>query len=537
MDAGQDFNPPAEVKRQTRAPTEAKPTVGVKPLTGGQFKPLEVVISGAGPAGLLLAHYLLEKGGGRFRVSLFDWRDDPRRARDSTDPGIRRYSIGLGMRGAAAIAPIPGLWGALQAAGTPVTAFTFTMFGRSFTLRMPPEWNPPLAIDRMELCAGLLEELLGRHAPGGSSDLLSVTFDARCTGADLRGHVATFEDASGAKSETRQVPYDLLVGADGVRSRVRLAMMEQTWGFDVEQRTIDIATVITYIQAPEGIIPGTILRIPALPKCKNLGVFLFPGTKDRLCLTMGWSDTCPPEEWLSIKDAKEAKAFLDSQIPWMKDVSEEAVEDLRAQTPFLTTVVKCSRYHDAAAAVALLGDAAHATPPFIGQGCNVALEDAATLAHLLLRAAGVNADDETALRLAKLEPLKDLDAPATTREQARARLPAALEVYSALRVPEGHALVDLSESRAAFSTSARVRMAVREIWKNFLLFASRGFFRGPVRSQAGGTTDPLAEILERNKGEVRSVLDSNKRIREEWLKKQREKKMKAGLAVLVDQEA
>lgn len=68
-------------------------------------------------------------------------------------------------------------------------------------------------------------------------------------------------------------------------------------------------------------------------------MFLFPGTKDRLCLTMGWSDTCPPEEWLSIKDAEEAKAFLDSQIPWMKDVPKEAVEDLRAQTPFLTTVV------------------------------------------------------------------------------------------------------------------------------------------------------------------------------------------------------
>lgn len=57
------------------------------------------------------------------------------------------------------------------------------------------------------------------------------------------------------------------------------------------------------------------------------------------------------------------------------------------------------------------------------------------------------------------------EALATTREQARARLPAALEVYSALRVPEGHALVDLSESRAAFSTRARIRMAIGEIWK------------------------------------------------------------------------
>jgi cation diffusion facilitator CzcD-associated flavoprotein CzcO len=39
---------------------------------------LKVVIIGAGPSGLLLAHYLLEKGAGRFRVSLHDAKEDPR---------------------------------------------------------------------------------------------------------------------------------------------------------------------------------------------------------------------------------------------------------------------------------------------------------------------------------------------------------------------------------------------------------------------------------------------------------------------------
>jgi 2-polyprenyl-6-methoxyphenol hydroxylase-like FAD-dependent oxidoreductase len=68
--------------------------------------------------------------------------------------------------------------------------------------------------------------------------------------------------------------------------------------------------------------------------------------------------------------------------------------------------VKCSRYHDAAGAVALVGDAAHATPPFIGQGCNVALEDAAALAHLLLAATGVRACDETAARLVSALPVR-----------------------------------------------------------------------------------------------------------------------------------
>jgi cation diffusion facilitator CzcD-associated flavoprotein CzcO len=41
-------------------------------------EPMRVVIIGAGPSGLLLAHYLLEKGNGRFRVSIHEAREDPR---------------------------------------------------------------------------------------------------------------------------------------------------------------------------------------------------------------------------------------------------------------------------------------------------------------------------------------------------------------------------------------------------------------------------------------------------------------------------
>lgn len=63
-----------------------------------------------------------------------------------------------------------------------------------------------------------------------------MTFNARCTGADLRSHVATFQDVSDTKREPWKAQYDVLVGADGVRSRVRLAMLEEAWGFDVEQR-------------------------------------------------------------------------------------------------------------------------------------------------------------------------------------------------------------------------------------------------------------------------------------------------------------
>lgn len=45
---------------------------------GAPPEPMRVVIVGAGPSGLLLAHYLLEKGNGRFSVSIHEAREDPR---------------------------------------------------------------------------------------------------------------------------------------------------------------------------------------------------------------------------------------------------------------------------------------------------------------------------------------------------------------------------------------------------------------------------------------------------------------------------
>ena len=67
--------------------------------------------------------------------------------------------------------------------------------------------------------------------------------------------------------------------------------------------------------------------------------------------------------------------------------------------------------------VALLGDAAHSTGGASGQGCNSALQDAAALADALLETGGDVAG--------------------------------ALERYGNERVPEGHALLDLSVGPSA----------------------------------------------------------------------------------------
>ena len=57
-----------------------------------------------------------------------------------------------------------------------------------------------------------------------------------------------------------------------------------------------------------------------------------------------------------------------------------SVRQFLEQRPAVNYVNKLSRYHDAASSIVVVGDAAHCTGGASGQGCNSALEDAATLA-------------------------------------------------------------------------------------------------------------------------------------------------------------
>jgi kynurenine 3-monooxygenase len=72
-----------------------------------------VVIIGAGPAGLLLAHYLLRRS--NYHIDIYERRPDPRLADVSKD---RTFPISLQERGRKAIRAIVGLEEAIAAQST-----------------------------------------------------------------------------------------------------------------------------------------------------------------------------------------------------------------------------------------------------------------------------------------------------------------------------------------------------------------------------------------------------------------------------------
>ncbi|MBW4491202.1 MAG: FAD-dependent monooxygenase [Trichocoleus desertorum ATA4-8-CV12] len=183
------------------------------------ISPQNVVIVGAGPAGLLLAHYLLQR---HYRVAIYDNRPDPRQA----DPDQRRsFPISLQSRGQKALQGIPGL----EAAIAQHSVFCRgTCVHRKGAFRSIPRKNPVLTIDRNCLVLVLLEQLSDRYR---DPEQLRLTFDCTCEGLNRDEQTVSFQSNAG---ERIVVSYDRLIGADGARSRVRTAL-EQSYGLQCEQ--------------------------------------------------------------------------------------------------------------------------------------------------------------------------------------------------------------------------------------------------------------------------------------------------------------
>lgn len=161
---------------------------------------MNVVIVGAGPAGLFLAHQLLALSPNR-TVQIYDSNPNPT---DSEAFDSRGYGLGLGARVQHWLRSIEGLGKQLTSEGI--------------------EFNPGglILIPRPQLCALLLQTLLTRY--GNQSDVnarLSVNFNASVVEVDLTQHKLMIEHESGSEP----VAYDLLVRADGVHSTIRSAMI------------------------------------------------------------------------------------------------------------------------------------------------------------------------------------------------------------------------------------------------------------------------------------------------------------------------
>lgn len=204
--------------------------------------------------------------------------------------------------------------------------------------------------------------LAGRLAQLNVSIHLGTTLKSLVPGSDTTRATAVLSDGTSGD-------YDLVLGADGVRSQVREfiypGITPRKTGFGIWRSVHDRPADLD-------------VKIMMMGTRKRLGIM--PISDDKLYIfgTIAESDDTwyPPEQWPELMRAKFAefghpvRQFLD-QLSHDSEILYTAVDEVAAPLP----------WHKGR--VLLIGDSAHASTPFMGQGGAMAIEDAVVLARML----------------------------------------------------------------------------------------------------------------------------------------------------------
>lgn len=312
-----------------------------------------VLVIGGGAAGTATAILLVERG---VAVDLVEAKAD------ATTAGSGITLQGNALR----VLRQLGVWESVRAAGYAFNSVGLRTPDGALFAEIPdvrtggPDLPATVGMPRPDLARVLLDR--------ATSLGVKVRFSTTCTELDQddTGVRVTFSDGSHRH-------YDLVVGADGVRSWTRRAL-----GVPLETRPTGMGIWRAFTHRPASVtrtdlVYGGPCHIAGYcpTGADSLYAYLVEDATDRGALT-------PDERLAAMRDL--AAGY---HGPW--DEIREHLTDPRAvnytwfETHFLEGPWHRGR-------VVLIGDAVHACPPTLAQGAAQALEDAAVLAELLLAA-------------------------------------------------------------------------------------------------------------------------------------------------------
>ena len=294
------------------------------------------------------------------------------------------------------------------------------------------------------------------------SEQVKIHFGCECTHIDDATKTITLQ--SSVNSFTAD--YDLLVGADGANSPVRDCLQEQGT-VECNATYVSDAYKSLYLErlnhdlelelAPDRIHTsnlGNNIRTILVPQPENKlnGVIIFPANSN-------------PFEKLATK--AEVLDYFQENCPVFAPLMPESEAEALLKRPVgRVLTVRCDRFDDGDSLL-LIGDAAHAVSPSIGQGCNSALEDVFVLGKLI--------------------------------EQYKDDWSQILPQFSQARVPDAHALRELSDYSFPRTKLLVVEFFLRLTASRLLHKYFPRWFKPFIFDLVLDTDMPYAEVLNNNR--------------------------------------
>jgi kynurenine 3-monooxygenase len=495
---------PLSSRSSNDAETETAPRPGdaAAATTTTTVRRCRVVIAGAGPAGLLLQallHLRNQKSSSSstttrhvlYEITLVESRQDlGQLSLDVLQSQHRSWMIGLAGHGLEAVRSVPGLYdNYLANIGVKLTEGALYIGKKKITMGSGvPEGAEGFIVDRNFIVAAL-----ARFAKDNleKSEYYTPKYETELLYVDHEKHRILLRDK--ATQVESYMSYDLLVGADGIRSTVREALVKKHFDFELQVGDIFSVFKAVHIERPESLSPSSISFLPSCMPYFN-GICL-PETNGLINLSVG----VPRNAFDSISDELKsndptvvAQYLKKNFTPFQ--LSDEAYLDWATQWTNQrwnrTGQVHCNRYSSVECKIVMMGDSVHATSPSIGMGMNTALRDAQKFIELL----DIHDDDLTKV----------------------------LPQYSIDRVPEGNALTHLALNLYCFDMKVQMQSVVKGIVRSGLNYLFPSYVNPDPNAIIGLPHVSLSEVyhMAMEQGVIAKHRMINLRIRQEHFEKE-----------------
>ncbi len=362
----------------------------------------KITIVGAGLVGSLLSIYLAKRG---YKIDIFERRGDMRK--QSMIAG-RSINLALSDRG----------WRGLAGVGIAdeIKKIAIPMYGRFIHHKDGSSAYQPYGKEDQAIYSvsrgGINMRLMDLAE---AQENVKLHFDERCDAVDKKTGTTKFVNNNTQKVTTQES--DLLFGADGAFSAVRLQMQLQNDRFDYQQFYIEAGYKELNIPAGkngEFLIEKNALHI--WPRGSYMMIAL-PNMDGSFTCTL-FFEMEGAKSFASLKTKDDVTKFFNEEFPDAVPLMPTLLDDFFNNPTSSLVTVKCSpwTFEDK---VALIGDAAHAIVPFYGQGMNCGFEDCVVLNELIEKHIASSGDNE-------------------------ATWSKILSEYQKLRKPDGDAIADLA---------------------------------------------------------------------------------------------
>lgn len=324
----------------------------------------EITIVGAGLVGSLCALYMTKRG---HKVTIYEKRKD---LRSEIITAGKSINLALSKRG----------WTALKKVGVDkeVMKISIPMYKRIMhdekgDLTEQPYGNEGEAIysvSRAELNVLMMEMAEQNGA--------TLYFNEKCIDANLEEAIATFQNTN--TSVNQSVSADILIGTDGAFSAVRKHMVAKH-NHEYEYNEIEHDYKELLIPAGENgihLLDKNALHI--WPRGKFMLIALANLDGSFTCTLFAPKNGNNSFEGLNTKE--EVKNYFNTIFPDFTALVPNLYEQWNTNPTSSLGIVRTYPWHISDKSL-LIGDAAHATVPFYGQGMNAGFEDCRILDELL----------------------------------------------------------------------------------------------------------------------------------------------------------